>query len=205
EYFGESVYDYSLKSGIEDGFLTPYKVKLIKTTLSDGYTYNPDDLIQGELEKGFYKQSEFERNIFLPNYNDFIANKILEIINPMDKTIIFCVNQANAKEVKRAIDKYKSVKRDDYCVRVTSDEGKIGLDYLKLFQDNDKSYPVILTSSKMLTTGVDAKNVRNIVLLANIGSMVEFKQIIGRGTRVYEGKDFFTILDFVGATKLCYD
>ncbi|EAI6300568.1 DEAD/DEAH box helicase [Campylobacter coli] len=205
EYFGESVYDYSLKSGIEDGFLTPYKVKLIKTTLSDGYTYNPDDLIQGELEKGFYKQSEFERNIFLPNYNDFIAKKILELINPMDKTIIFCVNQAHANEVKRAIDKYKSVKRDDYCVRVTSDEGKIGLDYLKLFQDNDKSYPVILTSSKMLTTGVDAKNVRNIVLLANIGSMVEFKQIIGRGTRVYEGKDFFTILDFVGATKLFYD
>ncbi|HEF2935744.1 TPA: DEAD/DEAH box helicase family protein [Campylobacter jejuni] len=204
KYFGESVYDYSLKSGIEDGFLTPYKVKLIKTTLSDGYTYNPDDLIQGELEKGFYKQSEFERNIFLPNYNDFIAKKILELINPMDKTIIFCVNQAHANEVKRAIDKYKSVKRDDYCVRVTSDEGKIGLDYLKLFQDNDKSYPVILTSSKMLTTGVDAKNVRNIVLLANIGSMVEFKQIIGRGTRVYEGKDFFTILDFVGATKLFY-
>ncbi len=205
EYFGESVYDYSLKSGIEDGFLTPYKVKLIKTTLSDGYTYNPDDLIQGELEKGFYKQSEFEKNIFLPNYNDFIAKKILEFINPMDKTIIFCANQAHANEVKRAIDKYKSVKRDDYCVRVTSDEGKIGLDYLKLFQDNDKSYPVILTSSKMLTTGVDAKNVRNIVLLANIGSMVEFKQIIGRGTRVYEGKDFFTILDFVGATKLFYD
>ncbi|MBZ7940206.1 EcoAI/FtnUII family type I restriction enzme subunit R [Campylobacter molothri] len=205
EYFGESVYDYSLKSGIEDGFLTPYKVKLIKTSLSDGYTYNPNDLIQGDLEKGFYKQSEFERNIFLPRYNDFIAKKILELINPMDKTIVFCVNQAHASEVKRAIDKYKNVKEDDYCVRVTSDEGKIGIDYLKQFQDNDKSFPVILTSSKMLTTGVDAKNVRNIVLLANIGSMVEFKQIIGRGTRVYEGKDFSTILDFVGATKLFYD
>ncbi|EAL5360002.1 DEAD/DEAH box helicase [Campylobacter jejuni] len=205
EYFGESVYDYSLKSGIEDGFLTPYKVKLIKTTLSDGYTYNPDDLIQGELEKGFYKQSEFERNIFLPNYNDFIAKKILELIDSMDKTIIFCVNQAHASDIKRAIDKYKSVKRDDYCIRVTSDEGKIGLEYLKLFQDNDKNYPVILTSSKMLTTGVDAKNVRNIVLLANIGSIVEFKQIIGRGTRVYEGKDFFTIFDFVGVSKLFYD
>ncbi|MBZ7935358.1 DEAD/DEAH box helicase family protein [Campylobacter sp. B0100352/1] len=205
EYFGESVYDYSLKSGIEDGFLTPYKVKLIKTSLSDGYVYNPNDLIQGDLEKGFYKQSEFERNIFLPRYNDFIAKKILELINPMDKTIVFCVNQTHASEVKRAIDKYKSVKEDDYCVRVTSDEGKIGIDYLKQFQDNDKSFPVILTSSKMLTTGVDAKNVRNIVLLANIGSMVEFKQIIGRGTRVYEGKDFFTILDFVGATKLFYD
>lgn len=205
EYFGESVYDYSLKSGIEDGFLTPYKVKLIKTTLSDGYTYNPDDLIQGELEKGFYKQSEFERNIFLPNYNDFIAKKILELINPMDKTIIFCANQAHANEVKRAIDKHKSIKHNDYCVRVTSDEGIIGLNYLKSFQDNDKAFPVILTSSKMLTTGVNTRNVRNIVLLANIGSMIEFKQIIGRGTRVYEGKDFFTILDFVGATKLFYD
>lgn len=204
-YFGESAYEYSLKEGIEDGFLTPYKVKRITTTLSEGYVYNPDDLIEGELEKGFYKMSEFERNIHLPQYNDFLAKEILKLIDPMDKTIIFCANQAHASDIKRAINKFKSVKRDDYCVRVTSDEGKIGLDYLKLFQDNDKSYPVILTSSKMLTTGVDAKNVRNIVLLANIGSMVEFKQIIGRGTRVYEGKDFFTILDFVGATKLFYD
>ncbi len=204
-YFGESAYEYSLKEGIEDGFLTPYKVKRITTTLSKGYVYNPDDLIEGELEKGFYKMSEFERNIHLPQYNDFLAKEILKLIDPMDKTIIFCANQAHASDIKRAIDKFKSVKRDDYCVRVTSDEGKIGLEYLKQFQDNDKSYPVILTSSKMLTTGVDAKNVRNIVLLANIGSMVEFKQIIGRGTRVYEGKDFFTILDFVGATKLFYD
>ncbi|MGI7912452.1 EcoAI/FtnUII family type I restriction enzme subunit R [Campylobacter coli] len=204
-YFGESAYEYSLKEGIEDGFLTPYKVKRITTTLSEGYVYNPDDLIEGELEKGFYKMSEFERNIHLPQYNDFLAKEILKLIDPMDKTIIFCANQAHASDIKRAINKFKSVKRDDYCVRVTSDEGKIGLEYLKQFQDNDKSYPVILTSSKMLTTGVDAKNVRNIVLLANIGSMVEFKQIIGRGTRVYEGKDFFTILDFVGATKLFYD
>lgn len=204
-YFGESAYEYSLKEGIEDGFLTPYKVKRITTTLSEGYVYNPDDIIEGELEKGFYKMSEFEKDIHLPQYNDFLAKEILKLIDPMDKTIIFCANQAHASDIKRAIDKFKSVKRDDYCVRVTSDEGKIGLEYLKQFQDNDKSYPVILTSSKMLTTGVDAKNVRNIVLLANIGSMVEFKQIIGRGTRVYEGKDFFTILDFVGATKLFYD
>ncbi|EOG9101853.1 EcoAI/FtnUII family type I restriction enzme subunit R [Campylobacter coli] len=204
-YFGESAYEYSLKEGIEDGFLTPYKVKRITTTLSEGYVYNPDDLIEGELEKGFYKMSEFERNIHLPQYNDFLAKEILKLIDPMDKTIIFCANQAHASDIKRAINKFKSVKRDDYCVRVTSDEGKIGLEYLKQFQDNDKSYPVILTSSKMLTTGVDARNVRNIVLLANIGSIIEFKQIIGRGTRVYEGKDFFTILDFVGATKLFYD
>lgn len=204
-YFGESAYEYSLKEGIEDGFLTPYKVKRITTTLSEGYVYNPDDLIEGELEKGFYKMSEFERNIHLPQYNDFLAKEILKLIDPMDKTIIFCANQAHASDIKRAIDKFKSVKRDDYCVRVTSDEGKIGLEYLKQFQDNDKSYPVILTSSKMLTTGVDARNVRNIVLLANIGSIIEFKQIIGRGTRVYKGKDFFTIIDFVGATKLFYD
>lgn len=204
-YFGESAYEYSLKEGIEDGFLTPYKVKRITTTLSEGYVYNPDDLIEGELEKGFYKMSEFERNIHLPQYNDFLAKEILKLIDPMDKTIIFCVNQAHASEMKRAIDKFKSVKRDDYCVRVTSDEGKIGLEYLEVFQDNDKSYPVILTSSKMLTTGVDARNVRNIVLLANIGSIIEFKQIIGRGTRIYEGKDFFTIIDFVGVTKLFYD
>ncbi|EAH7889251.1 DEAD/DEAH box helicase [Campylobacter coli] len=203
-YFGESAYEYSLKEGIEDGFLTPYKVKRT-TTLSEGYVYNPDDLIEGELEKGFYKMSEFERNIHLPQYNDFLAKEILKLIDPMDKTIIFCANQAHASDIKRAINKFKSVKRDDYCVRVTSDEGKIGLEYLKQFQDNDKSYPVILTSSKMLTTGVDARNVRNIVLLANIGSIIEFKQIIGRGTRVYEGKDFFTIIDFVGATKLFYD
>lgn len=205
KYFGESVYEYSLKDGIEDGFLTPYKVKLVTTSLSGGYTYNPNDIIEGELEKGHFDIKEFERNISIPQYNEFIAKELLKLINPMDKTIIFCVNQVHASEIKRAIDKHKSIKHNDYCVRVTSDEGIIGLNYLKSFQDNDKAFPVILTSSKMLTTGVDARNVRNIVLLANIGSMIEFKQIIGRGTRVYEGKDFFTILDFVGATKLFYD
>ncbi|CAM2914841.1 EcoAI/FtnUII family type I restriction enzme subunit R [Helicobacter burdigaliensis] len=205
KYFGNSVYEYSLKSGIEDGFLTPYKVKRIITSLNDGYTHNPDDLVQGKLEKEYYELGEFERTITLPKYNEFIAKKILELINPVDKTIIFCANQAHASAIKVAIDKFKEINRDDYCVRVTSDEGVIGLNYLKAFQDNDKSYPVILTSSKMLTTGVDARNVRNIVLLANIGSMIEFKQIIGRGTRIYEGKDFFTILDFFGVTKLFYD
>ncbi|MDA3966736.1 EcoAI/FtnUII family type I restriction enzme subunit R [Helicobacter sp. WB40] len=205
KYFGDAVYEYSLKEGIEDGFLTPYKVKRIITSLNDGYTHNPDDLVQGKLEKEYYELGEFERTITLPKYNEFIAKKILELINPMDKTIIFCANQAHASAMKVAIDKFKKIPREDYCVRVTSDEGVIGLNYLKAFQDNDKEYPVILTSSKMLTTGVDARNVRNIVLLANIGSMIEFKQIIGRGTRIYEGKDFFIILDFFGVTKLFYD
>lgn len=107
--------------------------------------------------------------------------------------------------MKIAIDKHKTVKDNNYCVRVTSDEGDIGRDFLEAFQNNDRDIPTILTSSKMLTTGVDAKNVRNVVLTAPIRSMTEFKQIIGRGTRVFEGKDFFTIMDFVGATNLFYD
>ena len=123
----------------------------------------------------------------------------------MDKTIVFCVNQQHASEMKIAIDKYKTIKDNSYCVRVTSDEGEIGRNFLEDFQNNDKDIPTILTSSKMLTTGVDAKNVRNVVLTAPIRSMTEFKQIIGRGTRVFEGKDFFTIIDFVGATNLFYD
>ncbi len=103
--------------------------------------------------------------------------------------------------MRDSINKYKTIKDPDYCVRVTSDEGDVGRAYLERFQDNDKTLPTILTSSQMLTTGVDALNVRNIVLVRNIGSIVEYKQIIGRGTRLYDGKDFFTILDFVGATN----
>lgn len=206
KYFGESIYKYSLKDGINDGFLTPYKVKKLSTSLSDGYIYSTGDIVKGELEKPRYKFSEFEKNISIPAYNDLVARLILENMeNPMDKTIIFCANQKHASEIRHYIDKHKSVNHNDYCVRVTSDEGKIGLDYLSLFQDNDKAYPVILTSSKMLTTGVDARNVRNIVLLSNIASMVEFKQIIGRGTRVYKGKDFFTIIDFTDSTNNFYD
>lgn len=123
----------------------------------------------------------------------------------MDKSIVFCVNQKHAMDMKVAIDKYKTIKDNNYCVRVTSDEGELGRDFLEMFQNNDRDIPTILTSSKMLTTGVDAKNVRNVVLTAPIKSMTEFKQIIGRGTRVFEGKDFFSIMDFVGATNLFYD
>ena len=123
----------------------------------------------------------------------------------MDKTIVFCGNQDHALDLRDYINKHKTVTDSNYCVRVTSDEGKQGRELLEAFQDNDKDIPVILTSSKMLTTGVDARNVRNIVLTSPIGSMVEFKQIIGRGTRVFDGKDFFTIIDFVGATNLFYD
>ena len=123
----------------------------------------------------------------------------------MDKTIVFCVDQEHALRMRDAINRHKTVRDMDYCVRVTSDEGQRGKDKLEQFQDNDKDIPVILTSSQMLTTGVDARNVRNIVLVRNINSMVEFKQIVGRGTRIFEGKDYFTIIDYTGATNNFYD
>ena len=204
KYFGEPVYEYSLKDGINDGFLTPYKVKRIQTNI-DEYHFNPDDIITGELDKNIVTLQEFEKSVIIPKRTRLIAKTILENINPFDKTIIFCVNQAHASSMKAAIDRYKTIKDSNYCVRVTSDEGEIGREFLEKFQNNDLDIPTILTSSKMLTTGVDAKNVRNVVLTAPIASMTEFKQIIGRGTRTYEGKDFFTIIDFVGATNLFYD
>ena len=204
KYFGDPIYEYSLKDGINDGFLTPYKVKRIKTNI-DEYKFDPNDIITGELDKQIIELEKFEREVIIPKRTELIAKTILENINPMDKTIIFCVNQKHASDMKIAIDKFKSVKDNNYCVRVTSDEGDVGRNFLEDFQNNDKDIPAIITSSKMLTTGVDAKNVRNVVLTAPIKSMTEFKQIIGRGTRVFEGKDFFTIIDFVGATNLFYD
>lgn len=204
EYFGDPVYEYSLKDGINDGFLTPYKVKRIQTNI-DEYRFDPNDIITGELEKQIVTLEQFEKQIVIPKRTELVAKTILDNMNPMDKTIIFCVNQQHASDMKIAIDKFKTIKDNNYCVRVTSDEGDIGRNFLEMFQNNDRDIPTILTSSKMLTTGVDAKNVRNVVLTAPIKSMTEFKQIIGRGTRVYEGKDFFTIMDFVGATNLFYD
>ncbi len=204
KYFGDPIYEYSLKDGINDGFLTPYKVKRIQTNI-DEYKFDPNDIITGELEENIIKLEQFEKQVIIPKRTELLAKTILENINTMDKTIVFCVNQKHANDMKVAIDKYKTIKDNNYCVRVTSDEGEIGREFLEAFQNNDKDIPTILTSSKMLTTGVDAKNVRNVVLTAPIRSMTEFKQIIGRGTRVYEGKDFFTIIDFVGATNLFYD
>lgn len=204
KYFGDPIYEYSLKDGINDGFLTPYKVKRIQTNI-DEYRFDPNDIITGELEKQIVTLEAFERQVVIPKRTELIAKTILENMNAMDKTIVFCVNQKHAMDMKVAIDKFKTIKDNNYCVRVTSDEGDIGREFLEMFQNNDRDIPAILTSSKMLTTGVDAKNVRNVVLTAPIKSMTEFKQIIGRGTRVFEGKDFFTIMDFVGATNLFYD
>ncbi|HLS30098.1 MAG TPA: DEAD/DEAH box helicase family protein [Flavobacteriaceae bacterium] len=205
KYFGKPVYEYSLKDGINDGFLTPYKVKRIRTNIDEYIFTEGDVVIQGEVEQDLYEIKDFERKITLPARTRLIAKAILKHIGTMDKTIVFCANQPHALDLRDAINQYKKVTDPDYCVRITSDEGIIGRRFLELFQDNTKDIPVILTSSKMLTTGVDARNVRNIVLTAPIGSMVEFKQIIGRGTRLFEGKDFFTIIDFVGASNKFYD
>ncbi len=204
-YFWEPVYEYSLKEGIEDGFLTPYKVKRIRTNLDELVIDDKVQILGGDQEKDLYELKDFDRKIIVPERIDLIAKTILEQIKSHEKTIVFCVDQEHAALMRDAINSYKTVRDGDYCVRVTSNEGDIWRKYLELFQDNGKTIPTIVTSSQMLTTGVDAKNVRNIVLLRTIGSMVEFKQIIGRGTRVFDGKDYFTIIDFTGATNLFYD
>lgn len=204
-YFGKPIYEYSLKEGINDGFLTPYKVKRIRTNIDEFVPTAEDEVIQGELEKDLYGIEDFNRDIVIPEREALVARTILENIRPMDKTIVFCVDQNHARIMRDAINTYKTVRDPYYCVRVTSNEGLNGRQLLERFQDNDKDIPVILTSSQMLTTGVDARNVRNIVLARAINSMVEFKQIVGRGTRVFEGKEFFTIIDFTGATNKFYD
>ncbi|MFO0764116.1 MAG: DEAD/DEAH box helicase family protein [Candidatus Gracilibacteria bacterium] len=204
-YFGKPVYEYSLAQGIDDGFLTSFKIKRIKLNIDELALTSGDQIIQGEDKKGVYLANDFDRSIIVDERTDFIAAEILRQIRPMDKTIIFCVDQTHALKMRDAINKYKTISDPDYCVRVTSDEKEIGRAYLERFQDNDKTIPTILTSSQMLTTGVDALNVRNIVLVRNIGSIVEYKQIIGRGTRLYDGKDFFTIYDFTGATNTFRD
>lgn len=204
-YFGKPIYEYSLKDGINDGFLTPYKVKRIRTNI-DEYIPTKDDIVKsGEIEDKVYNLSDFESKIIIEDRTELIAKAILANIREMDKTIVFCVNQNHALMMRDSINKFKNVKDPFYCVRITSDEGDAGKTLLEKFQDNDKDIPTILTSSQMLTTGVDARNVRNVVLVRVINSIVEFKQIVGRGTRVFENKDFFTIMDFTGATNLFYD
>ena len=200
-YFGEPVYVYSLKEGINDGFLTPFKVKQIATTM-DEYIYTPGDgvVVQGEAEPGrLYKESDFNRVIKIPAREQYRVKLLMDLINQREKTLVFCASQEHALEVRDYINQIKTSKDPDYCVRVTAADGALGDQYLKAFQDNDNAIPTILTTSQKLSTGVDARNVRNIVLMREVNSMIEFKQIIGRGTRLYDGKDYFTIVDFVKA------
>ena len=199
-YFGEPVYIYSLKEGINDGFLTPFKVKQIQTTL-DYYVYTPDDtVVEGEVEAGkLYDEPDFNRSIEIREREKKRVEIFLSQINQNEKTLVFCANQAHALLVRDFINQLKTSKDPNYCQRVTADDGALGEQHLRDFQDNEKTIPTILTTSQKLSTGVDARNIRNIVLMRPINSMIEFKQIIGRGTRLYDGKDYFTIYDFVKA------
>jgi type I restriction enzyme R subunit len=199
-YFGEPVYIYSLKEGINDGFLTPFKVKQIATTLDD-YVYTSDDeVIEGEVEEGRrYKEGEFNRIIEITARERYRVKLFMDLIDQSQKTLVFCASQDHAGAVRDLVNQMKTSQEPNYCVRVTARDGELGNQFLRTFQDNEKTIPTILTTSQKLSTGVDARNVRNIVLMRPINSMIEFKQIIGRGTRLFEGKDYFTIYDFVRA------
>lgn len=206
DYFGEPVFIYSLREGIQDGFLTPFKVKRIQTTI-DEYVYTPDDeVIDGEVDESHvYTESDFNKKIVIEERERKRVKDMLAAINPTEKTIVFCANQAHAGMVRDMINQEADSASVDYCVRVTANDGAIGDTYLKQFQDNEKTIPTILTTSQKLSTGVDARNVRNIVLMRPVNSMIEFKQIIGRGTRLFEGKHYFTIIDFVNAYHMFND
>jgi type I restriction enzyme R subunit len=199
-YFGEPVYIYSLKDGINDGFLTPFKVRQIATTL-DEYVYTPDDqLIEGEIETGKrYTETDFNKIIEIKEREAHRVKLFMEEIHQNEKTLVFCATQDHALAVRDLINQMKASRDPNYCQRVTANDGALGEQHLRDFQDNEKSVPTILTTSQKLSTGVDARNIRNIALMRPINSMIEFKQIIGRGTRLYDGKDYFTIYDFVKA------
>jgi type I restriction enzyme R subunit len=215
KYFGEPVYIYSLKEGINDGFLTPFKVKRIKTTLDD-YRYTSDDtILEGEIEEGkLYEEKNFNRTIEIVEREAKRVNIFLDEANQNEKAIIFCANQGHAALIRDLVnqERFKRLGKDvnghrhpelveGYCVRVSANDGEEGERLLREFQDNEKTIPTILTTSQKLSTGVDARNIRNIVLLRPVNSMIEFKQIVGRGTRLFDGKEFFTIYDFVDAYK----
>ena len=199
-YFGEPVYIYSLKDGINDGFLTPFKVRQISTTL-DEYVYTPDDTVmEGEVQYGkIYQETDFNKIIEIKEREAHRVKIFMDMIDQREKTLVFCASQAHALAVRDLINQMKKSHEPNYCQRVTANDGLLGEQHLRDFQDNEKTIPTILTTSQKLSTGVDARNIRNIVLMRPINTMIEFKQIIGRGTRLYDGKDYFTIYDFVKA------
>jgi type I restriction enzyme R subunit len=202
KYFGEPVYIYSLKEGINDGFLTPFKVKRIQTTM-DEYVFTSDDVvIEGEVEEGkLYTEEDFNRIIEIKEREAKRVKIFMSMINQREKTLVFGATQEHAAALRDLINQNATNKDPKYCVRVTANDGAIGDQYLAEFRDNEKSIPTVLTTSQKLSTGVDARNVRNIVLMRPVNSMIEFKQIVGRGTRLFDGKEFFTIYDFVNAYK----
>ena len=213
-YFGEPIYTYSLKQGIEDGFLAPYKVVRISMDVDEGWrpTIGLKDKYGNEIEDRIFNLKDYDRNLIIDGRTELVAKKITEYLKATDryaKTIVFCTNIDHANRMRQALINENAdlvSKHWNYCVKITGDD-EVGKQELDNFTDVEEKFPVIATTSKMLTTGIDTKMVKFIVLESNIGSMTEFKQIIGRGTRIREsdGKVFFTIMDFRKATNLFAD
>ena len=198
-YFTYHAYEYSLKQGIEDGFLTPFRHINMQSNIDD-YIYSPEDeIVSGVVQQGkVYTEEDFYKgNIKIRQRDEARVKEFLAGIGETEKTLVFCATQAHAAEVRDMINAER--KKKGYCQRVTANDGAAGEEYLSDFQDNEKTIPTVLTTSEKLSTGVDARNVRHIVLMRPVNSMIEFKQIIGRGTRIYDGKYYFTIWDFVHA------
>lgn len=207
DYFGKPAYIYSLRQGIEDGYLSPYRVERCRSTLeryqvADGDIINFPEAIDDDK---VYANDELERlHILIKERDRHFVEELFKRMPLDQKAIVFCVSQRHARRIARLINEEaerRGVYKPHYCETVTADAGSYGDYYLRLFQDNELKIPTILTTSEKLSTGVDARNVRSIVFYRNVKSMVEFRQIIGRGTRTYTGKPYFKIYDFVGATE----
>ncbi|ELG5848555.1 DEAD/DEAH box helicase family protein [Escherichia coli] len=215
DYFGDPVYVYSLKEGIEDGFLAPYKVVRVDIDVDlQGWrpTKGQTDLNGEVIDDRIYNQKDFDRTMVIDERTELVARTITDYLkrtNPMDKTIVFCNDIDHAERMRRALvnlNPEQVKKNDKYVMKITGDD-EIGKAQLDNFINPKKAYPVIATTSELMTTGVDAKTCKLVVLDQNIQSMTKFKQIIGRGTRIDEryGKLWFTILDFKKATELFAD
>ncbi|EIE6585779.1 DEAD/DEAH box helicase family protein [Escherichia coli] len=215
DYFGDPVYVYSLKEGIEDGFLAPYKVVRVDIDVDlQGWrpTKGQTDLNGEVIDDRIYNQKDFDRTMVIDERTELVARTITDYLkrtNPMDKTIVFCNDIDHAERMRRALvnlNPEQVKKNDKYVMKITGDD-EIGKAQLDNFINPKKAYPVIATTSELMTTGVNAKTCKLVVLDQNIQSMTKFKQIIGRGTRIDEryGKLWFTILDFKKATELFAD
>lgn len=209
EYFGEPAYEYSMGQAIDDGYLVPYKIYKIATNLyKEGLNINEaeeviyDDEIEPEKLKDYYEASEFERTVTIPDQIKLLSEKVVETLDktdPFGKTIVFCVDMVHAQQVK---DKLNELKKDEeYATRIVSEDK----DDMTKFRDKEMPQPVIATTVDLLSTGIDIPHLQNIVFMRTVSSKVLFKQIIGRGSRLFEGKGFFRIIDFTNASRLIDD
>lgn len=215
-YFGDPIFEYSLAQGIDDGFLAPYRVRRVVLS-PDAHGWAPTqgqlDLFGNEIPEGQYTTKDFERVVSLLTRTDAAAKHLTDYMRRTDrwaKTIVFCVDQEHADQMRRALHNANAdltKQHPNYVVRIVSDEGDLGKGHLSAFADTEKDVPVIATTSEMLSTGVDLPTVRNIVLFRPVGSMALFKQMIGRGTRLFPDEDklSFDIIDYSGATALFAD